>query len=44
MLCPGSNAITDPVIVATNALQINSFLGTRPVIEVSDDGPKRRSI
>lgn len=44
MLCPGSNAITDPVIVATNALQINSFLGTSRVIDVSDDGPKRRSI
>ena len=39
MFCPGGNAITEAVIVATDALQTNSFLGTRRVIDVSGDGP-----
>ncbi len=39
MFCPGGNAITEAVIVATDALQTNKFLGTRRVIDVSGDGP-----
>ncbi len=39
MFCPGGNAISDAVIVATDALRTNAFLGTRRVIDVSGDGP-----
>ncbi len=37
--CPGGNAIGEAVIVATDAIESNSFLGTRRVIDVSGDGP-----
>ena len=39
MYCPGGNAIGEAVLVATDALQTNSYLGTRRVIDVSGDGP-----
>ncbi len=39
MFCPGGNAITEAVVVATDAIQTNKFLGTRRVIDVSGDGP-----
>ena len=34
MFCPGGNAITEAVVVATDAIQTNKFLGTRRVIDV----------
>ncbi len=39
IFCPGGNAIGEAVVVATEALQTNTFLGTRRVIDVSGDGP-----
>ncbi len=39
MYCPGGNAIGEAVVVATDAIQSNTFLGTRRVIDVSGDGP-----
>jgi hypothetical protein len=39
MFCPGGNAIGDAVVVATDSIEKNGFLGTRRVIDVSGDGP-----
>ena len=42
--CPGGNAIGEAVIVATDAIESNSFLGTRRVIDVSGDGQNNMGV
>lgn len=39
MECPGGNAITEAIVVATTSLDENGFEGTRRIIDVSGDGP-----